>query len=201
MRLCNECAARRKAQQSRRAHARERGLTLKQWAQQNCLLLKTLARMDERAVQVIKKPAPIARSPEEIAARVREQYRHRYRNDPEFALKERMRRQAKKHKVWGCIQSRIRDSAKREMPTGGALFEFLGYTPFDLKRHLERQFRDGMTWDAFRAGEIHIDHVIPVAQFDLTDDEEVRRCWALTNLQPLWAHENLAKGAKVGTLL
>lgn len=79
----------------------------------------------------------------------------------------------------------------------------LGYTRDDLVRHIERQFSKGMTWDALLRGEIHIDHIIPVASFNITgtDCPEFKACWALTNLRPLWAADNQAKGAKVLTLL
>lgn len=188
--------------QRRRQHARDRGLTLAQWAQKNCLLLKALDKLDASMVHPIKKPKPLGKFP---AFYYRmgdaERYAWRYKNEPEFALKERLRRQAKKHQIWGCIQTRIRASVKNNKPRGGALFEYLGYTPTDLRRHLERQFRPGMNWKAFEEGRIHIDHVVPVSSFDLTRDEEVRRCWAMTNLQPLWSEDNLAKSARRTRLL
>ena len=43
----------------------------------------------------------------------------------------------------------------------------------------------------------HIDHIIPVARFDLTDAEQQRRCFHYSNLQPLWAADNLAKSDRV----
>ncbi|KVU21222.1 hypothetical protein WK62_19750 [Burkholderia ubonensis] len=48
----------------------------------------------------------------------------------------------------------------------------------------------------FRRGEIHIDHRRPQSSFDLNDADQVRACWALSNLQPLWARDNLTKGAR-----
>lgn len=72
----------------------------------------------------------------------------------------------------------------------------LGYTVDQLRVHLERQFTAGMSWDRFAAGEIHIDHRLPLAGFDLTDPVELKAAWALTNLQPLWAPDNSAKGAR-----
>ena len=52
-------------------------------------------------------------------------------------------------------------------------------------------------------GEWHIDHIVPLASFVIAgpDDPELRRAWALTNLRPLWAKDNMRKGAKVETLL
>lgn len=54
-----------------------------------------------------------------------------------------------------------------------------------------------MTWDLFHEGAIHIDHVVPLRMFDLTDDEQVASAWALSNLQPLWAKDNLAKAGSL----
>jgi len=68
----------------------------------------------------------------------------------------------------------------------------LGYSALDLKNHLESQFKDGMSWD--NHGEWHIDHVIPVSSFDKSTHSSIVN--ALSNLQPLWAYENLSKGSK-----
>jgi hypothetical protein len=77
----------------------------------------------------------------------------------------------------------------------------VGYTLDDLRRHLERQFLKGMTWENY--GEWHVDHVLPIAGFNFvsTDDPDFRACWAITNLQPLWAAQNLSKKAVRATLL
>lgn len=63
--------------------------------------------------------------------------------------------------------------------------------------HLERQFKDGMTWDNHGRDGWHIDHIVPCAAFDLTKPEEIERCFALSNLQPMWASDNMSKGAKL----
>jgi hypothetical protein len=74
--------------------------------------------------------------------------------------------------------------------------KIVGYTVQDLMRHLERQFLKGMSWDNY--GDWHIDHILPVTSFSFTslDDAEFRACWALPNLRPLWAPENLSKNNK-----
>ena len=77
-----------------------------------------------------------------------------------------------------------------------AVVNLLGYTIADLRSHLERQFTKGMTWERFSKGEIHIDHITPQSAFDLTNPDEWRKCWCLSNLRPLWAKENIAKSNK-----
>jgi predicted acyl esterase len=79
--------------------------------------------------------------------------------------------------------------------------ELLGYTMEELKAHLERQFVKGMDWD--NRSRWHIDHIVPLAAFDISgwDDPEVKRAWALTNLRPIWAKQNLEKGARSQFLL
>lgn len=80
---------------------------------------------------------------------------------------------------------------------GKSWVECVNYTKTDLINHLEKQFRDGMTWDNHGAV-WHIDHIKPISWFKFTskDDEEFKECWSLTNLQPLLVSENLSKGNK-----
>jgi hypothetical protein len=79
----------------------------------------------------------------------------------------------------------------------GHYFEILGYTPEELINHLEKQFKDGMTWDNY--GDFHIDHIIPISSFNIQEigDEEFMKCWSLSNLQPMWGEENIRKSNKV----
>lgn len=78
---------------------------------------------------------------------------------------------------------------------GKSVLEFIGCSVDELKAHLERQFAPGMTWENY--GEWHVDHVMPCALFDHTNDDEVRMCWHFSNLQPMWAVENIAKKDRV----
>lgn len=72
----------------------------------------------------------------------------------------------------------------------------MGCTIKKLRAHLESQFKPGMTWDNWSQKGWHVDHIKPLASFDLTDDEQVKKAVHFTNLQPLWAFENQSKGAK-----
>ena len=72
---------------------------------------------------------------------------------------------------------------------------FVDYTLEELMTHLERQFKPGMTWE--NKGEWHIDHIVPRSSFEYEspDDPEFKQAWALTNLRPLWAIDNIRKNA------
>lgn len=68
----------------------------------------------------------------------------------------------------------------------------LGYDPSLLVPHLEAQFESWMTWENYGI-DWHIDHKRPVSSFRLP--EQIRECWALSNLRPLRALDNLKKGS------
>jgi hypothetical protein len=76
-------------------------------------------------------------------------------------------------------------------------FDILGYTPEELINHLEKQFKDDMTWDNY--GVWHVDHKLPITSFDIQEmgDEEFMKCWCLDNLQPMWGEENIRKSNKL----
>ena len=102
------------------------------------------------------------------------------------------------------LHGRIRESIRTSLKGGkhGRRWEDLvGYSLSDLMAHLERQFTRGMSWNNIQAW--HIEHIRPVAMFSFSDpgDQEFEDCWALSNLRPMWAKENLQKGAKRTLLL
>lgn len=73
----------------------------------------------------------------------------------------------------------------------------LGCTVSELRQHLESKFQIGMSWDNYGVYGWHIDHVIPLSSFDLTDQEQFKKACHYTNLQPLWAIDNIKKGNKI----
>ena len=76
------------------------------------------------------------------------------------------------------------------------LIYLLGCSIEVARFHLECQFTKGMSWDNYGYNGWHIDHIRPCASFDLTDSEQQKQCFHYTNLQPLWAEDNLKKGDK-----
>jgi len=69
----------------------------------------------------------------------------------------------------------------------------LGCSLQKLKQHLEKRFKKGMTWNNYGRYGWHIDHIIPCCNFNLNKPSEQKKCFHYTNLQPLWAEENLRK--------
>lgn len=157
------------------------------------------------------------RHPDRVKAgiqRWRERYRERVReiardwraNNPEKARARAKRwRLAHKHDV-GRVAIRMRMSQRIKQHVerhigggkGGASWcSLVGYEVEDFIRHIERQFTRSMRWENW--GTVwHLDHIVPVSSFRAraAGDDEFRACWALPNLRPLPARENLSKGAK-----
>jgi hypothetical protein len=96
------------------------------------------------------------------------------------------------------IRSRIRHAINNNSGTKAyKSIELLGCSPQEARQYLESKFQDGMSWDNYGLYGWHIDHVIPCDAFDLTDPEQQKQCFHYTNLQPLWADDNLKKSNKV----
>ena len=72
--------------------------------------------------------------------------------------------------------------------------ELSGCSKEELYTFLEAEFSEGMTWENY--GKWHVDHIRPCASFNLEDVEEQKKCFHWTNLQPLWAVDNIRKGSK-----
>ena len=80
----------------------------------------------------------------------------------------------------------------------GSFVDDLGCSIAELKVRLESKWQPGMSWDNWSKYGWHIDHIIPLASFDLSDRSQFLKACHHTNLQPLWAVDNLSKGSKVG---
>lgn len=83
-------------------------------------------------------------------------------------------------------------AAVKGIDKAASTIELIGCDVDNLKVYIESHFYDDMSWDNY--GKWHIDHKIPCARFDFTDPAQQRECFHYTNLQPLWAKENIAKG-------
>ncbi len=102
------------------------------------------------------------------------------------------------YKVLRSLRSRTHSVIKNQSTTKEeTTLELTACSPSQLKSHLESLFQEGMSWDNYGVHGWHIDHIIPCASFDFTNSEEQRKCFHYTNLQPLWAVDNLSKGSKI----
>lgn len=111
--------------------------------------------------------------------------RERKKIDPAFKLRENMR---------GRLNSALRcQNTSKNQRT----MDLVGCTPEFLRSYLESLFTEGMTWDNYGPKGWHVDHILPCASFDLTKEEEQKKCFHYTNLQPLWWFDNLKKSDKI----
>lgn len=94
------------------------------------------------------------------------------------------------------LRCRIRYSVqgKLEVRTN----EYIKFTAEELMTHLESLWLPGMSWENYGKKGWEIDHIKPCASFDMSVPEQVKECWLLSNLQPLWGIDNNKKGAKYG---
>lgn len=141
-----------------------------------------------------------AENPEKIkeytayyAATHEEQIRQSRRNSYE------KRKATARGRLQNSIKTGVHNGLKRGAKAGRKTFDLLGYTVDELKRHLEKRFKNGMSWDNYGRGGWEIDHIIPQSafNFDSPEDFDFKRCWALSNLTPLWDFENRSKNGKL----
>lgn len=91
------------------------------------------------------------------------------------------------------LRNRLRKAIKRGQKAGSAVKD-LGCTIEEFKVHVEKQFTKDMSWDNY--GKWHLDHIKPLILFDLTKRKQFLKACHFSNYQPLWASDNLSKGAK-----
>jgi hypothetical protein len=117
------------------------------------------------------------------------EYSKKYRKikkaiDPLYDISGRLRRRVGK--------AIVAKGYTRKSKTG----DIIGCTWEDLKKYIESKFQDGMTWE--NRNSWHIDHIIPLASAKSV--EELYKLNHYTNLQPLWAKDNMKKGKKINTI-
>lgn len=131
----------------------------------------------------------------------RRQQQNIYNNDIEKnreKARKRMEKRLKKpkNKLYNVTRVRIYKFLK-ENKGGRNWPEFLPYTFKQYCKNLEKQFKEGMSWNNY--GQWHVDHKIPISVFNFSKptDIDFKLCWALSNLQPMWAKDNLIKHNKI----
>jgi len=118
----------------------------------------------------------------EVRERIRKIRKEKYYNIPEYRIN---------HAIGRAIRKTL--NGEKGVRTN----DIVGYTPDKLRKKLEQQFTEDMSWENW--GELwHIDHRIPSSWFNIQsiDDPMIKHCWALENLQPKNAFENMSKQNK-----
>lgn len=193
--VCSECKAEKETLGGFRKNASQedgfdywckecRSVWEKNWRKANPRSAKETNRrnyVNHREVRLANAKEYYAANPEKIVAKVYAYQQKRLLVDPAYRIRKSLR----------C---RIR-SAMLGLNKSGSTATLIG-CPWDyLREWLQAKFKPGMTWENY--GEWHIDHILPCASFNLIDPIEQRRCFHYTNLQPLWAEENLQKSSKI----
>jgi len=136
---------------------------------------KKLNRSEER----LRNKTYYEENKEKIRANKRAYSRNKKLYDPLFKLKENLR-------------VRLVKAINRGQKSGSAVSD-LGCSIQEFKLYLESKFQPGMSWSNWTRDGWHIDHIIPLSSFDLKDPVQLKKACHYTNLQPLWASDNLAK--------
>jgi hypothetical protein len=94
------------------------------------------------------------------------------------------------------LRIRLNKAINNNQKSGSAIRD-LGCTIQELKSYLESKFQLGMSWDNWSLHGWHIDHIEPLCSFDLSDREQFLKACHYSNLQPMWAEDNLSKNGKI----
>ena len=109
---------------------------------------------------------------------INEYYKKRRNTDESFKLQDNLRRRFRK-----ALNGHTKKSS---------VLKYLCCSIEDLKKQLEKQFKPEMNWENY--GKIwHIDHIHPIVHFDHSDENNIKKCWHYSNLQPLFATTEIAK--------
>jgi hypothetical protein len=169
----------------REKHKEKLAKNKKEWAEKNKERLREkarLAHLQNKTRNNARTKAWLKANKVQVREKKREYERHRYQTNPNFAMAIRLRARLR-------AALKVQKTSKSE-----ALWSLLGCSIPQLKAYLESAFLPGMSWE--NRNQWHIDHIQPLASFDLADPNQRARACHYTNLQPLWAVDNIRKGAK-----
>lgn len=111
----------------------------------------------------------------------RRRWYDRVKNDPHFKTAKNIRKRLKK-----LLKNK----------SMGAFSSMVGCSKEELVKHLESQFTEGMSWDNYGIEGWHIDHIRPLASFDVTDSSTWKEANHYSNLRPSWKQDNHDKGSE-----
>lgn len=169
-------------------HVEQNRIKSREWRIKN----QEKARENDRKYRETKKNDP------EHKARIRE-YQIRTRDQTRVRMRKYIRHRLKidiQFRIRHLLRKRLAEAVKRNNKAGSAVRE-LGCTIAEFKAYIETKFKSGMTWENWGRHGWHLDHIKPLAAFDLTNHEQFIKACHYTNYQPLWSADNIRKGARV----
>lgn len=123
-----------------------------------------------------------ARNGDKYYSRNKDYKQDRLHSDVEFRLRKNLR-------------ARVNNVLKGK-PKAGSAIRDLGCSCSELIKYIESLWSSGMSWENYGLKGWHIDHVIPLAKFDLTKENQFKQASHYTNLQPMWSNDNWSKGGR-----
>jgi hypothetical protein len=157
---------------------------------------ETKAKVDQWRKEYLERP--------DVKKRIKERM-YKYRHDPEVKKRDNKRRKTRRdNDPQYALKERVRSRVRIAIKKAGAeksttTKELIGCSYAFLREYLEKQFREGMSWSV--PNSFHIDHIKPLISFNLTDPEQLKEACHYTNLQPLYPVENLKKSDKILTTI
>lgn len=107
----------------------------------------------------------------------------------------RKRQESIDQRIRETLRARLNVAIKDNYKNGSAVKD-LGMPIILFKLYIASKWKPGMCWNNYGRTGWHLDHIKPLASFDLTNREEFLKSCHYSNYQPLWAKENLSKGCK-----
>lgn len=157
---------------------------------------KILAKNKEYRIKNKEKIKEYNQKPEVIARRKANRLKNKDKINFNKRNKDKLKRAIDpSYKLITNQRTRITGILKNHKTT--KTLDLLGCSAQFLRTYLENKFLDGMTWENYGKNGWHVDHIIPCSSFNLTDREQQKICFHYTNLQPLWAIDNLKKSNKI----
>lgn len=144
---------------------------------------------EQRAAAVVRAREWVKNNKQRHLKWTRQHRQKRLAADPAFKAQIAIRR-----RFYMALRNQVYDGWNIR---SGEAVRLLGCTMQQFVQHVESLWSDGMSWGNWTRDGWHIDHIVPLSAFDLSDPEQAQAACHFTNLRPLWAQENLSKGAKI----
>ena len=196
VKICSKCKLEKKHQEFGNDSSRKDG---KSYLCKNCLIEKSNKYREKNKDKVLKSYSEYRKNNKDKMKISRKKY---ISENKEKITKYRTYYSDKRRKESNVV--RISENIRRrinhvfdvkKLNKKNKTFEILGCSIDILLNHLEKQFKEGMTWENHGMYGWHIDHIIPLSS--AKTEEDIYKLCHYTNLQPLWAQENLSKGNRI----